>query len=70
MDAPTTQGGRGVITDKIVVRTQGDPTDLGGRLHWEALRGGLGRPKEKVVLGDGIAWIWNLKANRRPESLF
>jgi hypothetical protein len=63
-----TQGGRGVIADKVVVRSQGDSTDLGGRLHWEALRGGLGRAKEKLVVGDGVAWIWNLKANRWPEA--
>jgi len=63
-----TQGGRGVLTDKVVVRTQGDPTDLGQRLHWEALRGGLGRAEETLVLGDGIAWIWNLKAQRWPQA--
>src|SRR5258708_4049549 len=64
-----TAGGRGVISDKLLVRTQGDSTDLGRRLHWEALRGGLGRAKNKLVLGDGIAWIWNLKANRWPDAL-
>jgi hypothetical protein len=67
--AAQTAGGRGVITDKIVVRTQGDATDLGRRLHWEALRGGLGRAKDKLMLGDGIAWIWDLKANRWPEAM-
>lgn len=61
-------GGRGLLADKIVVRTQGDATDLGRRLHWEALRGGLGRAKNQLVLGDGTAWIWNLKANRWPEA--
>lgn len=66
--AARTEAGRGVITDKVVVRSQGDPTDLGQRLHWEALRGGLARAKEKLVLGDGIAWIWNLKAHRWPEA--
>jgi hypothetical protein len=66
--AAQTVAGRGMITDKIVVRSQGDPTDLGQRLHWEALRGGLGRAKDKLVLGDGIAWIWNLKANRWPDA--
>ena len=63
-----TEGGRAVITDKVVVRSQGDPADLGQRLHWEARRGGLARAKETLVLGDGIAWIWNLKANRWPEA--
>ena len=66
--AARTEAGRGVITDKVVVRSQGDPTDLGQRLHWEALRGGLARAKEKLGLGDGMAWIWNLKANRWPEA--
>ena len=32
------------------------------------MRGGLGRAKEKLVVGDGIAWIWNLKANRWSEA--
>ena len=66
--AGRTEGGRGLIADKIVVRSQGDSTDLGRRLHWEALRGGLGRAKGKLVLGDGIPWIWNLKANRWPDA--
>ena len=42
--------------------------DLGRRRHWEAVRGGLGRAKEKLVLGDGMVWIWNLKANRWPDA--
>jgi hypothetical protein len=67
--AGRTEAGRGVVADKTVVRTRGDPTDLGQRLHWEALRGGLGRAKAKLVLGDGIAWIWNLKANRWPDAM-
>jgi hypothetical protein len=66
--AGRTEGGRGVVTDKVVVRTRGDATDLGQRLHWEALRGGLGRSQEQLVLGDGIAWIWNLKASRWPAA--
>jgi hypothetical protein len=66
--AARSAGGRGMLADKIVVRTQGDSTDLGRRLHWEALRGGLGRATNQLVLGDGIAWIWNLKAHRWPEA--
>jgi len=66
--AGRTEAGRAVVADKIAVRTRGDSTDLGQRLHWEAVRGGLGRAKEKLVLGDGIAWIWNLKANRWPDA--
>lgn len=67
--AAHTAGGRGVIADKRVVRWQGEPMELGRRLHWEALRGGLGRAQETLVLGDGIPWIWNLKADRWPEAL-
>jgi hypothetical protein len=62
--AGQTEGERGVITDKIVVRSLGRPMELGQRLHWEAVRGGLSRAKDKLVLGDGIAWIWKLKADR------
>jgi hypothetical protein len=63
-----TEGGRAVLSEKVVVRCQGEPTELGRRLHWEALRGGLARAKERLVLGDGVAWIWNLKANRWPDA--
>lgn len=66
--ASRTEGGRGVITGKTVVRTQSDSTDLGQRLHWEALRGGLGRAHQTLVLGDGVPWIWNLKAHRWPQA--
>src|SRR5436309_2837125 len=58
--AGRTEGGRGVIADKIVVRSQGDSTDLGRRLHWEALRGGLGRAREKLVVGAGVGWVWSV----------
>jgi hypothetical protein len=67
--AARTAGGRGVIPEKVVVRTLDDATDLGRRLHWEALRGGLARAKNRLVLGDGIAWIWNLKAARWPDAM-
>jgi hypothetical protein len=66
--AAHTEGGRGVIVDKRLVRWQGEPVELGRRLHWEAVRGGLGRARNKLVLGDGIPWIWNLKADRWPDA--
>jgi hypothetical protein len=66
--AGQTESGRGVIVDKTVVRWQGQPLELGQRLHWEALRGGLGRAKETLVLADGASWIWNLKADRWPKA--
>ncbi len=49
--AARTEGGRGLIADKIVVRCLGQPMELGQRVHWEAVRGGLGRAKNNLVLG-------------------
>jgi len=66
--AGRTEGGRGIIIDKTVVRWQGQPVDFGERLHWEALRGGLGRAKETLVLADGGSWIWHLKTDRWPKA--
>ena len=62
--AARTQSGRGMIADKAVVRWQGEALELGRRLQAEALRGGLAQARTTLVLGDGIPWIWNLKADR------
>jgi len=59
-----TPGGRGLLTDKVVVSWQGEPGELGRRLHWEAQRGGLGRARQTLFLGDGAPWIWNLQQDR------
>lgn len=66
--AARTAGGRGLIADKRVVRWCGEPLELGRRLHDQALQGGLAHAKEKLVLGDGIPWIWNLKAQRWADA--
>lgn len=62
--AGQTCGGRGVITEKTVVCWQGEPVELGRRLHWEAQRRGLGRARFILVVGDGAPWIWNVAADR------
>jgi hypothetical protein len=62
--AGRTEGGRSVLIDKRIVRWQGPPEQFGERLHWEALRGGLGRAKESLFLADGGCWLWKLKAAR------
>ena len=49
--AAQTAGGRGLLAEKVVVNWQGEPLELGRRLHWEALRSGLGR--EEAV----AAWV-------------
>lgn len=62
--AAQTEGGRGILAEKTMIRWYGEPLELGQRLHWEALRGGLGRAQDRLVLGDGSAWIWNVAADR------
>jgi len=59
-----TAGGRGVLAEKVVIGWQGDPLEFGRRLHWEALRGGLGRARNTLVAGDGAPWIWNVAQDR------
>jgi hypothetical protein len=66
--AGVSASGRGIIVDKRVVRWQGEPGELGRRLHWEAVRGGLARAKEMLILADGGAWIWNLAEDRWPTA--
>jgi hypothetical protein len=62
--AARTASGRGVLSDKVIVSWQGEPGELGRRLHGEALRRGLARAEQTLVLGDGSAWIWNVKTDR------
>ena len=64
-----TQSGRGLLAEKVVVSWQGEPGELGRRLHWEGLRGGLGRAQQTLFLGDGAGWIWNLKQDRWARAL-
>ena len=65
----TTAGGRGVLAAKVVIGWQGDPVEFGRRLHWEALRGGLGRAQNKLVAGDGAPWIWNVAQDRWSDAV-
>ena len=64
-----TQGGRGLLMDKVVVSCQEQAMELGRRLHWEALREGLGRAQQMLFLGDGAPWVWNLKNDRWKEAV-
>lgn len=63
------ENGRGELAEKVVVSTLEDAVDLGARLHWEAMRAGLGRAKKLEMLGDGSHWIWNLKADRWKQAV-
>ena len=62
--AGRTESGRGLLADKVVVSWMGEPLELGRRLQWEAQREGLGRARAVLYLGDGAAWVWNLKDDR------
>jgi hypothetical protein len=64
--AAQTASGRGLLTEKVVVSWQGEPLELGRRLHWEAMRRGLCRARHTLVLGDGGSWIWNQAGDRWP----
>jgi hypothetical protein len=64
-----TSAGRGLLSDKIIVSWQGEPLELGRRLNWEAMRGGLGRAQNTLFLGDGAPWIWNLKQDRWASAI-
>lgn len=46
-----TQGGRGLLADKVIVSWQGEPLELGRRLNGEALPGRFGASQEPFVCG-------------------
>ena len=59
---------RGQLLEKVVLGWQGEGLELGGRLHWEALRRGLGRAREVLAVADGAPWIWNVVGDRWPGA--
>jgi len=61
-------GARGQLLEKVMVSWQGEGLELGRRLHWEALRGGLGRAREVLAVADGAPWIWNVVADRWGQA--
>jgi hypothetical protein len=42
--------------------------EFGKRLYLEAWKRGWSRAKQKVVMGDGAEWIWNLAAQHFPGA--
>jgi hypothetical protein len=58
------RGKRGQLAEKVVVGWQGEGMELGRRLHGEAQRGGLGRARAVLAVGDGAPWIWNVVDDR------
>ena len=62
--AGRTAGERGLLAEKVVIGWQGEPVEFGRRLHWEAMRAGVGRARAKLIVADGAPWIWNLAQDR------
>lgn len=61
-------GERGQLLEKVLVGWQGEGLELGRRLHWEAMRGGLGRAREVLAVADGAPWIWNVVEDRWSDA--
>src|ERR1019366_2974913 len=59
---------RGELLEKVVVGWVGESLESSRRLHWEALRGGLGRARDVLALADGAPWIWNTVGDRWPQA--
>ena len=63
------KNGRGLLSQKAVVSWQGEPLELGRRLHQEACARGISLAREKLVVADGAPWIWNLAQDRWRGAL-
>jgi hypothetical protein len=63
-----TAGGRPVILSRGTVMTRGGVDALKEQLWAEAMRRGLGRANEVLLVADGALWIWNLGGDRFPGA--
>lgn len=63
-----TAGGRPVILSRGTVMTRGGVDALKEQLWAEAMRRGLGRANEVLIVADGAVWIWNLAGDRFPGA--
>jgi len=61
-------GGRPVILSRGTVMTRGGVAALKEQLWAEAMRRGLGRAQEVLIVADGAVWIWNLAGDRFPSA--
>lgn len=57
-------GGRSTILSRGYAMTRGGTDALQEQLWAEAMRHGLGRANEVLIVADGGAWIWNLAGDR------
>ena len=58
------QNAAGRLIEKLTVSWQGEAVELGERLHWQALRQGLGRARQTLAVCDGAPWPWHLIEQR------
>lgn len=63
-----TAGGRPTILSRGYVMTRGGVDALKEQLWAEAMRRGLGRANEVLIVADGAVWIWNLAGDRFPGA--
>lgn len=63
-----TAGGRPVILSRGTVMTRGGVEALKEQLWAEAMRRGLGRANQVLIVADGAVWIWNLAGDRFPGA--
>lgn len=59
-----TAGGRSMILSRGTVMTRGGIDSLRQQIWAEAMRHGLDKAKEVLIIADGAVWIWNLAADR------
>jgi hypothetical protein len=59
-----TAGGRPEILSRGYAMTRGGVDALKEQLWAEAMRHGLGRANEVLIVADGAVWIWNLAGDR------
>jgi Uncharacterised protein family (UPF0236) len=59
-----TEGGRPIILSRGYAMTRGGTAALKEQLWAEAMRHGLGRANQVLIVADGAAWIWNLAGDR------
>jgi len=63
-----TAGGRPEILSRGYAMTRGGVDALKEQLWAEAMRHGLGRALEVLIVADGAVWIWNLAGDRFPGA--
>lgn len=63
-----TAGGRSTLLSRGYAMTRGGVDALKQQLWAEAMRHGLGRANQVLIVADGAVWIWNLAGDRFPGA--